>query len=93
MTVSGSAIIKWNATTFSVVADWQKYNLIKGIKMSKMSDLSIEIDNMLEAGYLPVTIARQLEIPITWVYETVDSQLELGEDITEELSPFRTVNS
>ena len=61
--------------------------------MSKMSDLTFDISDMLEAGYLPVTIARQLEIPITWVYETVDSQLELGEDITEELSPFRTVNS
>jgi len=93
MTASGSAIIKQNATTFSVTADLQKSNLTKGIKMSKMSDLSIEIHNMLEAGYLPVTIARNLEIPVTWIYETHDSQLELGQDITEELSPFRTVNS
>jgi len=61
--------------------------------MSKMNDISIEIDNMLEAGYLPVTIARELSIPVNWVYETDDSQLELGEDITEELSPFETVNS
>lgn len=60
--------------------------------MSKMSNMSIEIDNMLEAGYLPVTIARQLEIPITWVYETADTDT-VGDDITEELSPFRTVNS
>lgn len=60
--------------------------------MSKMSNLSIEIDHMLEAGYLPVTIARQLEIPVTWVYETADTDT-VGDDITEELSPFRTVNS
>jgi hypothetical protein len=52
--------------------------------MSKMSDLSVEINDMLEAGYLPVTIARQLEIPINWVYETTDG---------EELSPFETINS
>jgi hypothetical protein len=61
--------------------------------MSKMSDLSIEIDGMLEAGYLPVTIARNLEIPVTWVYETADTDTEVGEDITDELSPFETINS
>ena len=53
-----------------------------------MSNLSIEIDGMLEAGYLPVTIARNLEIPVTWVYETVANL----ED-QEELSPFETINS
>ena len=60
--------------------------------MSNMSDLSIEIGNMLESGYLPVTLAKILEIPITWVYETADTEIS-GEDITEELSPFQTVNS
>lgn len=54
--------------------------------MSKMSDLYVEINDMLEAGYLPVTIARNLEIPITWVYETADTD-------SEELSPFETINS
>lgn len=57
-------------------------------KSGKMSNLSIEIDGMLEAGYLPVTIARNLEIPVTWVYETVANL----ED-QEELSPFETINS
>ena len=52
--------------------------------MSKMADISIEIKGMLEEGYLPVTIARQLEIPITWIFEDIDQ---------EELSPFTTVNS
>ena len=60
--------------------------------MSKMNDLTVEISDMLEAGYLPVTVARILEIPITWVYETGDTPTQ-GEDITEELSPFETVNS
>ena len=38
--------------------------------MSKMADLSLEIQDMLERGSDPVTIAKILEIPITWVYET-----------------------
>lgn len=53
--------------------------------MSQMSNLSLEIDSMLEAGYLPVTIAAILEIPVNWVYETADPE--------EDLSPFQTVNS
>jgi hypothetical protein len=53
--------------------------------MSKMSDLTVEISDMLEAGYLPVTVARLLEIPVNWVYKTADPE--------EELSPFQTVNS
>jgi len=52
--------------------------------MSRMADLLIDIQDMLEAGYLPVTIARQLEVPITWVFEEV---------VQEELSPFETINS
>ena len=53
--------------------------------MSAMSNLSLEISDMLEEGYLPVTIARMLDVPINWVYETADPE--------EELSPFQTVNS
>ena len=56
--------------------------------MSAMSNLSLEVEEMLEAGYLPVTIARNLEIPVTWVYETA-ANLEHQ----DELSPFETINS
>jgi hypothetical protein len=52
--------------------------------MSKMADLSFQIQDMLEAGYLPVTIAKELEIPITWIFENNEQ---------DELSPFQTVNS
>ena len=52
--------------------------------MSVMSELSIEIKGMLQDGYLPVTIARELEIPVTWIFEEIEQ---------EELSPFVTVNS
>jgi len=54
-------------------------------KMSKMNDISMEVNEMLEAGYLPVTVASMLEIPINWIYETAEAN--------EELSPFETVNS
>jgi hypothetical protein len=56
--------------------------------MSRMSKLSFEISDMLEAGYLPVTIARNLEIPVAWVYET-----SANVEDQEELSPFETINS
>ena len=57
--------------------------------MSKMSDLSFDIQDMLEAGYLPVTVAKILEIPVTWVYETANT----SDDVAETLSPFETCNS
>jgi hypothetical protein len=58
--------------------------------MSAMSNLSLEISDMLEAGYSPVTIAQMLEVPINWVYETAEAD---AQDPADELSPFQTVNS
>lgn len=52
--------------------------------MSRMSDLSLDIQAMLDDDVAPRDIARILEIPVTWVYA------ELGD---EELSPFETINS
>jgi hypothetical protein len=61
------------------------------IFMSKMADLSLEIQDMLERGSDPVTIAKILEIPITWVYETSENMNV--ESSTEVFSPFSTMNS
>jgi len=47
--------------------------------MSRMSDLSQEIQHMLEDGIAPQEIANALDIPVSWIYE--------------ELSPFETINS
>jgi len=56
--------------------------------MSRMSELSIEIQAMLEEGHQPRAIARILEIPVEWVYE------ELSQESNKELfSPFETFNS
>lgn len=52
--------------------------------MSKMSDLSLDIRDMLDDDVAPRDIARILEIPVSWVYA------ELAD---EELSPFETINS
>lgn len=45
--------------------------------MSKMSEVSIEIQELLEDGETPVEIANRLNVPVTWVYATqelLDSQ-------------------
>jgi len=52
--------------------------------MSKVAELSTEIQGMLQEGYLPVTIARELDVPITWIFEEIEQ---------DELSPFETINS
>ena len=57
--------------------------------MSRMSDLSIDIQAMLEDGHEPRAIARYLEIPVELVYE----QLLLESNIEDLFSPFETVNS
>jgi len=56
--------------------------------MSRMSELSIEIQAMLEEGHQPRAIARYLEIPAEWVYE----EMSLESD-NELFSPFETCNS
>ena len=61
--------------------------------MSSMSNLAVEIDGMLVEGYLPVTIARLLDVPINWVYEVADpSEIHVAQS-NEDCSPFATVNS
>jgi hypothetical protein len=59
--------------------------------MSKISELSIDIQEMLEEGYRPVTIATMLNVPVTWVYDVVEMQQEEGN--TEVFNPYNTVNS
>jgi len=59
--------------------------------MSKMSELCIDIELMLEQGYSPVRIAEYLEVPITWVYES--AELMEPETSTKVFNPVETVNS
>ena len=55
--------------------------------MSRMSELDIDIQYLLEKGRSAMEIARELEIPVSWVYEKQEEVLE------EVLSPFATINS
>ena len=49
--------------------------------MSKMSDIEIQIEELLDQGQTPFMIAQMLDIPVSWVYSV------------EENSPFATSNS
>ena len=57
--------------------------------MSKMANLYMEIEEMLEKGTHPATISAVLDVPVVFVYDMIESI----EGQTEELSPFRTINS
>ena len=61
--------------------------------MSVMNNLAVEIDGMLVEGYLPVTIARLLDVPINWVYEVADPSEGPVNQEQDDCSPFATVNS
>lgn len=54
--------------------------------MSKMSELSMLIQERIERGEDPIDIAYALDIPISWVYEE-------QEQLQETNSPFATINS
>jgi len=38
-----------------------------------MSDIAIEIQNMLEQGFRPTTVASVLNVPLDWVYVQAES--------------------
>jgi hypothetical protein len=64
--------------------------------MSKMSELHIEIQELLMDGVRPSIIAQELNIPVTWVYPVmIDLQNEVLQEKgnTEVYSPFETINS
>jgi hypothetical protein len=50
--------------------------------MSRMSDLSLDIQTMLEEGREPRAIAQILEIPVEWVYEELSQE---GDDEQERM--------
>ena len=56
--------------------------------MSRMSELDIDIRSLLEQGRTAMDIARELEIPVSWIYEKPEAQ-----EPQEVLSPFATINS
>ena len=59
--------------------------------MSKMSEVVVDIEEMLDEGYRPHTISVRLGIPVEWVYDVAEKQQT--ESNTEVFSPYNTVNS
>jgi hypothetical protein len=59
--------------------------------MSSMAEIAIEIEDMLDEGYRPITISALLNVPVTWVYDVAEKQH--SESNTEVYSPYNTVNS
>ncbi len=57
--------------------------------MSKMSELSLDIEMMLEKGDHPATISAVLDVPVSWVYQVIENH----ENETDEFDPFLTINS
>ena len=57
--------------------------------MSVMSELAMEIEDMLIDGDHPTVIARVMGVPLSMVYDV----LETMDQPAEEYSPYDTVNS
>lgn len=58
--------------------------------MSKMSDLVLDIEYLLEEGKSFVQVARELEIPVSFVVEAAEI---IEQNQLDECSPFATINS
>ena len=58
--------------------------------MSQVSELSVEIEMMLEKGTHPSTISAVLGCPVEFVYDVVE---EIQDTQYEEMNPFNTLNS
>lgn len=59
--------------------------------MSKMNDLIMDIEDMLEQGKSFAQVARDLEIPMHFVVEAAELIEQSQAD--EECSPYATINS
>jgi hypothetical protein len=62
--------------------------------MSKMADLSYDIEQLYIEGYGPKTISIMLECPVDLVYGWLEGEsLDVAEVPQEEISPYSTINS
>lgn len=58
--------------------------------MSKVAELSYDIEQLYIEGYGPKSIAVQLGCPVETVYEWIESN---GCGADEDASPYNTINS
>ena len=57
--------------------------------MSKMGEIDMEIRDLLVEGVHPTKIAQILQVPLNWVYSTLESM----ESSEPEFDPYNTINS
>jgi hypothetical protein len=69
--------------------------------MSKLADVAYDIEQLYIEGFKPTTIAAQLDIPLSLVYDWLE-QTNLDDDVdaqdwdeieAEEYDPYQTMNS
>jgi len=60
--------------------------------MSKMAELSYDIEQLYIEGCHPTKIARILGCPLGMVYDWLEEQ-NVAEEPQEDLSPYETINS
>jgi len=69
--------------------------------MSKLAELAYDIEQLYIEGYRPVTIAAQLDIPLSLVYDWLES-INASADVdaedwdeleADEYDPYQTINS
>ena len=58
--------------------------------MSKVNDMVLDIEYLLEKGKSFAEVARELEIPVNFVIEAAEVIEEMHK---EDCSPFATINS
>ena len=58
--------------------------------MSKMAELAYDIEQLYIEGLHPTKIAKELDCPLTVVYDWIEG---VGCEIEEDSSPFATINS
>lgn len=56
--------------------------------MSKMADLDLQIQDMLDEGLRPVTIAGLLQVPLEMVYDVIENALSDEPELAMEMMSY-----
>jgi len=59
--------------------------------MSKLAEVAYDIEQLYIEGYRPTSIAAQLDIPLSMVYDWLETVNVAADE--EEHSPYSTINS
>ena len=56
--------------------------------MSKMADLDLQIQDMLDEGLRPVTVAGLLQVPLAMVYDVIENALADEPELAMEMMSY-----